>query len=249
MLKNPCKIYMWYLWRLGTDITFLIYLLSNLPACHHRGVKPDVTRFELNLPEESECFHMEETEEEIIVTSGHMRLVINKEHWSMRYERDGKLLTKSGTRNLAYMKTDWKGEAYDRGSEDAYMRQQLGLSVDELIYGLGERFTPFVKNGQSVSIWNEDGGTSKEQSYKNIPFYLSDRVYGVFVNHPEKVEFEVATEQVAKVGFSVKGESLDYFLINGLTMKEVLMRYTDISGKPALPPEWTFGLYMVEISF
>ena len=69
------------------------------------------------------------------------------------------------------------------------------------------------------------------------------------MNHPEKVEFEVATEQVAKVGFSVKGESLDYFLINGLTMKEVLMRYTDISGKPALPPEWTFGLYMVEISF
>ena len=167
----------------------------------------------------------------------------------MRYERDGKLLTKSGTRDLAYMKTDWKGEAYDRGSKGAYMRQQLGLSVDELIYGLGERFTPFVKNGQSVSIWNEDGGTSTEQSYKNIPFYLSDRGYGVFVNHPEKVEFEVATEQVAKVGFSVKGESLDYFLINGLTMKEVLMRYTDISGKPALPPEWTFGLYMVEISF
>ena len=211
---------------------------------HHRGVKPDVTRFELELPEESDCFRLEEEKDKITVLSGQLSLVINKENWSMRYERGGKLLTRSGTGDLAYMKTDWKGAAYDHGSENAYMRQQLGLSVDELIYGLGERFTPFVKNGQSVSIWNEDGGTSTEQSYKNIPFYLSNRGYGVFVNHPEKVEFEVATEQVAKVGFSVKGENLDYFLINGPTMKDVLMRYTDITGKPALPPEWTFGLWL-----
>ena len=109
------------------------------------------------------------------------------------------------------------------------MREQLSLSVGELVYGLGERFSAFVKNGQSVDIWNEDGGTSTEQSYKNIPFYLSNKGYGVFVNHPEKVSFEVATEMVTKVEFSVPGESLDYFLINGPTMKEVLMRYTGIS--------------------
>lgn len=101
------------------------------------------------------------------------------------------------------------------------MREQLSLSVGELVYGLGERFSAFVKNGQSVDIWNEDGGTSTEQSYKNIPFYLSNKGYGVFVNHPEKVSFEVATEMVTKVEFSVPGESLNYFLINGPTMKEV----------------------------
>ncbi len=230
--------------NLTVRITAPMPEVIRVQTVHHRGVKQDVTRFELNLPEESECFHMEETDDEIIVYSGHLSLVINKENWSMRYERDGRLLTKSGKRDLAYMKTDWKGEAYDHGSQDAYMRQQLGISVDELIYGLGERFTPFVKNGQSVSIWNEDGGTSTEQSYKNIPFYLSSKGYGVFVNHPEKVEFEVASDQVAKVGFSVKGESLDYFLINGPSMKEVLVRYTDITGKPALPPQWTFGVWL-----
>ena len=104
------------------------------------------------------------------------------------------------------------------------MSEQLSLSVGEHIYGLGERFGPFVKNGQSVDIWNEDGGTASEQSYKNIPFYLSDKGYGVFVNHPECVSFEVGSEVVTKVGFSVPGESLDYFLINGPTMKEVLTR-------------------------
>lgn len=79
---------------------------------------------------------------------------------------DGQVLTSSSGRSLAYMKTDWKGYAYDKGPEDAYMRQQLDLSVGELVYGMGERFTSFVKNGQSVDIWNEDGGTSTYQSYK-----------------------------------------------------------------------------------
>jgi alpha-D-xyloside xylohydrolase len=64
---------------------------------------------------------------------------------------------------------------------------------------LGERFTPLVKNGQVVDrptlrgAWNEDGGTSSEWSYKNVPFYLTNRGYGVFVNHPERVSLEVAS--------------------------------------------------------
>lgn len=70
-------------------------------------------------------------------------------------------MTKSVSKDLAYVKKDWKGSAYDKPG-NVYMCQQLGLSVDELIYGMGERFTPFVKNGQSVSIWNEDGGTSTD---------------------------------------------------------------------------------------
>ena len=88
------------------------------------------------------------------------------------------------------------------------MREQLSISVGELVYGLGERFSAFVKNGQSVDIWNEDGGTSTEQSYKNIPFYLTNKGYGVFVNHPEKVSFEVATEHGDQGGvFRTRGES------------------------------------------
>ena len=122
------------------------------------------------------------------------------------------------------------------------MRQQLSLGVGELIYGLGERFAAFTRNGQSIDIWNEDGGTSTDQSYKNIPFYISNKGYGVFVNHTEKVSFEVATEAVTKVEFSVPGESLDYFFFNGPDLKDVLRRYTDLTGKPALPPAWSFGL-------
>ena len=211
---------------------------------HYLGVQKKGPEFELNM---SDSFkgEVEETEDEVIVKSGSLALHINKKNWSMEYTRDGKLLTKSSGRDLAYMRTQWTGFAYDMDPEGkAYMRQQLDLSVNEHVYGLGERFGAFVKNGQSVDIWNEDGGTSTDQSYKNIPFYLTDKGYGVFVNHPEKVSFEVATEQVAKVEFSVPGETLDYFVINGPTMKEVLTRYTDLTGKPSLPAPWTYGLWL-----
>lgn len=210
---------------------------------HHMGLKERMPQFEL-APPQTGNLAAEETEKQIIVKSGELRIEIEKESGAFVFWRGAEKITGSGWRDLAYMKTNWRGSAYDKGPEDAYMREQLSLSVGELVYGLGERFSAFVKNGQSVDIWNEDGGTSTEQSYKNIPFYLSNKGYGVFVNHPEKVSFEVATEMVTKVEFSVPGESLDYFLINGPTMKEVLMRYTDITGKPALPAPWTFGLWL-----
>lgn len=209
---------------------------------HYKGVQKKAPEFELNLPGD-QALDVTQEGDLIVIKSGSLALEIDRENWAMRYVRNGELLTKSGAKDLSYVKTDWKGLPYDKGG-DAWMCQQLGLSIDELIYGFGEQFTPFVKNGQSVYIWNEDGGTSTEQAYKNIPFYLSNRGYGVFVNHSERVEFEVATEQVSKVAFAVEGESLDYFFFNGPTMKEALMRYTDLTGKPSLPPQWTFGLWL-----
>ena len=89
-----------------------------------------------------------------------------------------------------------------------YMVTELSLAPGECVYGLGERFTAFVKNGQVVDIWNEDGGTASQISYKNIPFYVTSKHYGVFVDHSDHVSFEVASEKVENVGFSVKGEEI-----------------------------------------
>lgn len=210
---------------------------------HYMGVQRKTPSFEIAEPR-SGLMEAEETDELLIVKNGSLRVEISKSNGAITFFRGSEKLTSSGAKDLAYMKTDWKGDAYNSRQDDAYMREQLSLGVGELIYGLGERFGAFVKNGQSIDIWNEDGGTSTEQSYKNIPFYLSNKGYGVFVNHPERVSFEVASEMVTKVGFSVAGESLDYFLINGPSMKDVLVRYTDITGKPSLPAPWTFGLWL-----
>lgn len=229
--------------NLTVEITSPAPEILQTKISHHLGVKKRGPEFTLQ-KSQGELLQVEEKENTIQISSGSLSLLIEKDPWSMTYLRNGKVIAKSQGRDLAFIKTNWKGNAYDRGSEDAYMRQQLGLSVGELVYGMGERFTAFVKNGQSVDIWNEDGGTSTEQAYKNIPFYITNKGYGIFVNDPGKVSFEVGTEQVSKVEFSVPGESLDYFFINGPTMKDVLIRYTDLTGKPSLPPQWTFGLWL-----
>ena len=211
---------------------------------HHLGVKKREPEFELYQKEE-QPLTVTSDEEKLTVTSGGLTLEIGKKNWYMAYRRGNEVITRSAAKDLACMKTDWKGDAYDKGDgTETYMRQQLTMGVGELIYGLGERFTAFTKNGQSVAIWNEDGGTSTYQSYKNIPFYISNKGYGVFVNHPEKVEFEIGTEQVTKTAFSVEGGYLDYYLFNGPSMKEVLERYTDLTGKHSLPAPWTFGLWL-----
>lgn len=102
-----------------------------------------------------------------------------------------------------------------------FMSNEFTLDPDETIYGLGERFGAFVKNGQQVSMWNADGGTGCEQAYKNVPFYISSKGYGVFVNHPEEVEFEVAREKCSQVSFATRGEKLEYFVIGGGSIKAV----------------------------
>ena len=171
----------------------------------------------------------------VTLQSGDLTAVLTRDAWDMRFAYQGRYLTGSGPRQMAYVTTEGDGP---------FMREQLSLGVGECVYGFGERFTPFVKNGQVVDIWNEDGGTCSEQAYKNIPFYLTNRGYGVFVNHPEQVSFEAASEVVSKVQFSVPGEKLDYFIIGGDTLLKVLENYTALTGRPALPPAWSFGLWL-----
>jgi alpha-D-xyloside xylohydrolase len=138
-----------------------------------------------------------------------------------------------------------KGAAFATTPDGVHhMIAQLALGVGEQIYGLGERFTPFVKNGQTVDIWQADGGTSSEQAYKNIPFHLSSRGYGVLVNHPGKVSYEIGSESVGRLQFSVEDQSVEFHVVAGPTPKDVLRRYTALTGRPALPPAWSFGLWL-----
>ncbi|WP_270291494.1 alpha-xylosidase [Bifidobacterium adolescentis] len=169
-------------------------------------------------------------------TSGRLTLEIAKgETIDFKYLYDGKVIAHSGWRAKGLV-TDPEGRLH--------VSEQLDLGVGEKIYGLGERFTNFIKNGQTVDIWNEDGGTGTEQAYKNIPFYLSNRKYGLFVDNPGKVSFEVGSEKVSRVQFSVPGEEMSYSVIGGENLKAILNTYTDLTGKAPLVPDWSYGLWL-----
>ncbi len=179
---------------------------------------------------------IEQDDEHATLTSGTLTVEVHKgEGWRLTFREGDRVLTRSDWRSLAYLQWGAKGN---------FMHEQLTLQVGENIYGLGERFTPWVKNGQVVENTNKDGGTACEQAYKSVPFYLSSRGYGVLVNEAGPVSFEVASEKTTRVQFSREGESLDYCVIAGPTPKQVLQRLTALTGRAPLPPAWSFGLWL-----
>ncbi|MEQ6177438.1 alpha-xylosidase [Bifidobacterium breve] len=194
------------------------------------------------------------------LTSGPISARVTKgELWRLEFlDADGHPLTMSTGKSLARFRlsehaavaaqpvgefgVSRTGAAYDES--DVFASVQLRLGVGEQVYGLGERFGPFVKNGQTVDIWNEDGGTASEQGYKDIPFYLTSNGYGVLVNHRGHVSFEVGSENTEVVQFSVPGEGIDFCVIAGPEPKQVLERYTALTGRPPLVPAWSYGLWL-----
>ncbi|WP_105653849.1 alpha-xylosidase [Cronobacter malonaticus] len=203
---------------------------------HFQGVLDHGPHYPLNAQAQVPV-ELRDTNHYAELQSGALSVRVTKgENWALDFLRDGERITGSQVKNNGYVQ--------DSNTGGSYMFERLDLGVGETVYGLGERFTALVKNGQTVETWNRDGGTSTEQAYKNIPFYLTNRGYGVLVNHPECVSFEVASEKVSKVQFSVAGEYLEYFVIDGPTPKAVLDRYTRFTGRPALPPAWSFGLWL-----
>jgi len=191
------------------------------------------------------------------LTTGDLTVTVTEgKPFSIDFAWKGRRLTGLGHKSLAHMaltddapvSAEPAGVAgYAEGAlapHADYMVGQLDLGVGETIYGLGERFGPLVKNGQSIDIWNADGGTSSEQSYKSVPFYLSSAGYGVLVNHAAHVSFEVGTEAVERVQFSTPGEVLEFLVVGGDDLKAVLDRYTGLTGRPARVPAWSYGLWL-----
>ena len=204
-------------------------------AVHHDGKVDREPHFDIN--EKSDIkVSIEENDDVVKFTSGKTSVVIKKgETWYMGYYYNGEYLTSSEEHGLAQIIDE---------KENTHIREMLNISPNEYIYGLGERFTAYLKNGQTVNMWNEDGGTCTEIAYKNVPFFISNRKYGVLVNDSGPVSYEIGTEVVSKTQFSIQDEVLEYYFIASNSMKGVIENYTTLTGKPALPPAWSFGLWL-----
>lgn len=242
-----------------TDATTLEYHFSapaedmiRVRITHFAGAVRRGPAFALNTS--PGCGRCLDSEKRLTLESGRARVEIDKEgHLAYRFYFDQRLLTRVD--GLTTYATDADYEAnhiadYNRRElphryiEETWLREALVLDVGEQIYGLGEHFTPLVRNGQSLDVWNRDGGSNTEQGYKCIPFHLSSKGYGVLVNTPDLVDYEIGTESVRHVIFSVEDETLDYILIGGEGPKEVLTAYTALTGRSPVPPAWSFGLWL-----
>ena len=121
---------------------------------------------------------------------------------------------------------------------------------DECFAGTGERFRKMDLSGQTFQLKNQDGqGVNNRRCYKNIPFYLSSRMYGCFYHTSDYCKLSLADHSTRSVQFLNDRATLDVFLIGGQTPEEILKSYRMLTGFPQMPPLWSFGIWMSRMTY
>ncbi len=195
-----------------------------------------------------------QTDEGHSYTSAFGKVVIQTAPWKVLiYDAEGKLLTSTlhDTDHNLSTYTPVMPFCYVRRASD-YSRSfaaSFSLSPDEKIFGLGESFQEFNKRGQKVVLWTDDAnGTQNESMYKPIPFYMSSRGYGVFMHTSTPITCDFGKYFSGANSMYIGDEALDLFVFIG-EPKEILDAYTDLTGKPEMPPLWSFGFWMSRITY
>ncbi|MCD8296773.1 MAG: alpha-xylosidase [Prevotella sp.] len=121
---------------------------------------------------------------------------------------------------------------------------------DECFAGTGERFAKMDLSGQTFFLKNQDGqGVNNRRTYKNIPFYVSSRMYGAFYHTCAHSKLSLAGMSTRSVQFMADQALLDVFLIGGDTIEEIVHGYRDLTGYPSMPPLWSFGIWMSRMTY
>jgi alpha-D-xyloside xylohydrolase len=157
-------------------------------------------------------------------------------------------------------------DAYDQFTPGQYDALGLGIVLEngrpqaftfslhalpnECFAGTGERFGKLDLSGRTIRLLNQDAhGVNSPRCYKNVPFFISSRCYGVFIHtsYPTRISFcDYSTKAVQAL---VEGPGLDVFFIASRDPGHVIHRYRQLTGFPPVPPLWSFGVWMSRMSY
>lgn len=192
---------------------------------------------------------LEDNETEIKILYLGYEVIINKQPYCMTILKDRHIVLSDSIDDVNPV---GDGEniiaplGYTCSGGDEILGSNIGFKLhqDENIYGLGEQFTEFNKRGQQVLMQNKDTlGCRNNEAYKNIPFYVSTYQYGLFVNSHLMSEFNIGYESLSTISIHVPDSKVEYFILLGQSMKEIVGKYTNLTGPAAMPPRWSFGLW------
>ena len=211
-----------------------------------------------------------EDEWQIVATTDDLAVHIAKDPFTVKvFDRDGGLLwaqrrpcilcSDLWDMSVAHLETHVRADLFTAdifdtsvaqdGARTAYFESAV-LGPHEELYGLGERFDHVARKGKAVDFWNKDAvGTCNTRTYINVPFLLSTRGYGLFLNSSGRIKWEVGTLEAATLGFAVEDASMDYFVVYGPAPSAILQRYASLTGFAPVPPIWSFGLWMSRNSY
>ncbi|MEK8110205.1 hypothetical protein NKG94_49615 [Micromonospora sp. M12] len=205
-----------------------------MTIAHHTGGLPREPHFGLST-DETHPVTVDVTGISATLTTGELTArVALIDGWRVDFLHGDRLVTASTARSIGVV-TDAEGRPH--------VHERLALGVGETVYGLGERFGPFVRTGRP-STSGTPTGHRQRAGVQERAVLSEQRRLRVFVDHPEHVSFEVGSEVVAQTQFSVEGQSLTYYVIDGPHPKDVLRRYTALTGRPARIPAWSYGLWL-----
>ena len=194
-----------------------------------------------------------ETNDKIIYSSDYGTIQINKNPWRIVLkDKAGRILSQTAALSDADS-TQVKYTPFcfvKRGSDNARrITPVFTLTADEMIFGCGESATGLNKAGQKVNLFVTDPqGPETDQMYKPIPFFMSNRGYGMFMHTSAPVTCDFGATYIGLNKMFMGDENLDLFVFFG-EPKDILDEYTDLVGKPGMPPLWSFGTWMSRITY
>jgi alpha-D-xyloside xylohydrolase len=184
----------------------------------------------------------------VSLTSGSLSLQVEREPWQLTaYDSEKREVWRQQRQDRAMMGYVAYPMGYSRDGEgNIAFHEAFSLAVEEHLFGLGMQYGPLDKRGQHFLSWSRDtyGVTSSSVTYLNVPFFMSSRGYGIFINHASPIIYELGWPSWQTAAFQVGDPYLDYFLIHGPHPKDILARYTWLTGRAPLPPLWSFGVWM-----
>ena len=194
-----------------------------------------------------------ETNDKIVYSSDYGTIQINKNPWRIVLkDKAGRILSQTAALSDADS-TQVKYTPFcfvKRGSDNARrINPVFTLTADEMIFGCGESATGLNKAGQKVNLFVTDPqGPETDQMYKPIPFFMSNRGYGMFMHTSAPVTCDFGATYIGLNKMFMGDENLDLFVFFG-EPKDILDQYTDLVGKPGMPPLWSFGTWMSRITY
>lgn len=224
-----------------------------LRANAEAGQRPRYTELDDEAVTRSVDLDVVESDEELRVESDTLTVRIGLEEWSFAVEdRDGTALFEEQRGDVTakgHVRAPPLGFDEEVTNRWPYRVDRAGmgfrLAPDEHIYGLGEKFTDFDKRGQRIESWvTQPNGCDTEDAYKNVPFYLSTRGYGLLVDTPERVEFDFGADATGSGRIAVDDDAFAFVFFYGPEFDSIVESYTAMTGRASLPPKWTFGVWL-----
>ena len=189
--------------------------------------------------------------------TGAMTDAIGLDEWEFRVERDDKTVFTEQRSDLDVFgesRAEPLGGTQEQINHNPRRMIETGtafqLHPDEKLYGVGEQFVELDRRGRTIEAWHEEPlGTETERAYKNIPFHLSTRGYGLLVDTTAKVTYDFGTQSTASGSIAVEDDVFTFVFFDGPSLKSVLRRYTALTGRPDRPPKWSFGTWMSRLGY